>query len=34
VTFMIATHDHRLIKQSNCRVIELEKGSLVRDSIL
>ncbi len=33
-TFIIATHDERLIKKKNARIIELEKGGLVRDFIL
>lgn len=32
-TFLVATHDYRLIKKEGCRVIELNKGSLVRDQI-
>ncbi len=33
-TFIVATHDHRLIKPIGCRVLELEKGSLVKDAVL
>jgi len=33
-TFLLATHDHRIIKKTNCRVLELEKGCLVKDAIL
>jgi cell division transport system ATP-binding protein len=33
-TFLLATHDHRLIKKTDCRVLELEKGSLVKDAVL
>ncbi len=33
-TFIVATHDHRLIKQNSSRVLELEKGSLIRDALL
>lgn len=32
-TFLVATHDYRLIKKDGCRVIELNKGSLVRDQM-
>lgn len=33
-TFILATHDHRIIKKTSCRVLELEKGTLVKDAIL
>lgn len=33
-TFIVATHDMRLIKNKNCRVIGLDKGSLVEDRYL
>lgn len=33
-TFILATHDHRIIKKTDCRVLELEKGSLVKDAAL
>lgn len=33
-TFLLATHDHRIIKKDSCRVLELEKGSLVKDVVL
>jgi len=28
-TFLIATHDYRLIEQSDCRVLKVEKGQLM-----
>lgn len=34
-TFLVATHDYRLInKKSSCRVLELEKGILIKDALL
>lgn len=33
-TFIVATHDHRLIKKDSCRVLELEKGIFVKDLVL
>lgn len=30
-TFLMATHDHRLLAQKKCRVLELDKGSIVAD---
>lgn len=30
-TFLIATHDYRLINQPNCRCLKLEKGQLIED---
>lgn len=30
-TFIVATHDPRLIKAKNCRILKLEKGQLVED---
>lgn len=33
-TFLVATHDHRLIKKQNCRVLEIEKGCIVKDQLL
>lgn len=33
-TFFVATHDYRLLKLQNCRVLELEKGQLLEDRIL
>jgi cell division transport system ATP-binding protein len=33
-TFLVATHDHRLIQKKSCRVLELEKGSLIKDAII
>lgn len=30
-TFVVATHDYRLIKQPGCRVLKIEKGNLVED---
>ncbi len=32
-TFFVATHDYRLLKLQNCRVLELEKGQLIEDRI-
>jgi cell division transport system ATP-binding protein len=34
VTFILATHDQRLIKKNQCRILELEKGCLVQDQVL
>lgn len=33
-TFIIATHDYRLINHSGCRVLKLDKGQLVGDVLL
>lgn len=33
-TFIIATHDYRLINQSGCRLLKLERGHLVEDLLL
>lgn len=33
-TFLLATHDHRIIKKESCRVLELENGVLVKDVTL
>lgn len=33
-TFLLATHDHRIIKKNSCRVLELEKGNLIKDAVL
>lgn len=30
-TFLLATHDHRIINKTSCRILGLEKGSLVKD---
>lgn len=30
-TFIMATHDHRLLNHKKCRVLELDKGNLVSD---
>lgn len=32
-TFLVATHDHRLISANKSRVIKLDKGQLVEDSL-
>lgn len=32
-TFLMATHDHRLLSQKKCRVLELDKGVLVADKM-
>jgi cell division transport system ATP-binding protein len=33
-TFIIATHDHRLINEKGCRLLKLEKGQLLEDTTL
>lgn len=32
-TFFVATHDYRLLKLKNSRVLELEKGQIIKDHI-
>ena len=34
VTFVVATHDYRLIKEPGCRILKVDKGELVEDHIL
>lgn len=33
-TFVVATHDYRLINQPNCRVLKVDKGELTEDHLL